>query len=85
MSVHIERNDLPPEAKESVSKGILSVLSDVDGVWQVSLTSELTANAWDVEVQGPNGFHWERRFSGGDRDPEVISEAIRSAVLDRAA
>ena len=85
MSVHIQRNDLPADARESVSTGVLSVIGEVEGVWQISMTSEPAANAWDIEVQGPNEFHWERRFSGGDRDAEVISEAVRSAVLERVA
>lgn len=55
------------------------------GIWQVALTSEPEANAWDVELRGPNKFYWSRRFSGGDRDADVISEAVRSAVLDQAA
>jgi len=85
MSVQIQRNDLPPDAREPVNSAVLSAIGEVEGVWLISMTAEPAANAWDIEVQGPNGFHWERRFSGGDRDADVISEAVRSAVLDRAA
>lgn len=81
----IRRNELPSDVREPVAKGILSAIGDSQGIWQVDITSDTQANAWDVEVQGPKQFHWARRFSGGDRDAEVISEAVRSAVLDQAA
>jgi hypothetical protein len=85
MPVEIQRNELPPLLRDSVAKGIFSAMGDSQGIWQVGLTSEPEANAWDVEVRGPNSFQWSRRFSGGDRDADVISEAVRSAVLDQAA
>ena len=85
MPVEIKRNELPPVLRDTVAKGIFSAIGDGQGIWQVLLTSEPEANAWDVEVQGPNNFPWSRRFSGGDRDADVISEAVRSAVLDQAA
>ena len=85
MPIEIQRNDLPPLLRDTVAKGILSAIGASQGIWQVALTSEPEANAWDVELRGPNKFYWSRRFSGGDRDADVISEAIRSAVLDQAA
>lgn len=85
MPIQIQRNEVPPGVRKAVAKGIFSAIGDKQGIWQVDITSEAKANAWDVEVQGPNEFHWARRFSGGDQDPEVISEAVRSAVLDQAA
>ena len=60
-------------------------MGDRSDLWQIDITSELNANAWDIEVFGPNNFHWARRFSGLDRDTQVISEAIRSAVSEQAA
>jgi hypothetical protein len=85
MAVEIMRNELPGKARESVAKGISSVIGDRDGVWQIDLASDPEANAWDIELSGPDHFHWARRFSGEDRDADVISEAIRSALLDQAA
>ena len=85
MPVEIQRNELPPLLRDTVAKGIFSAIGDSEGIWQVALTSEPEANAWDVELRGPKTFHWARRFSGGDRDADVISEAVRSAVLDQAA
>jgi hypothetical protein len=46
----------------------------------VSIKPDQRNNAWDVEVNGPRKSHWERRFSGEDRDGEVIAEAIRSGI-----
>ena len=85
MPIQIQNSELPRDVRESVTKEISNAISDGEGFWQVKITSEPKANAWDVEVQGPYEFHWARRFSGEDRDADVISEAIRSAVVDRAA
>jgi len=85
MPVQIVRNEVPHGVQESVATGIFSAIGDRAGLWEVDITSELKANAWDVEVFGPNDFHWARRFSGDDRDAEVISEAIRSVIVEQAA
>jgi hypothetical protein len=85
MPVQIVRNEVPQGLQRSVATGIFSAIGNRAGLWEVDITSELSANAWDVEVFGPNDFHWARRFSGEDRDAQVISEAIRSAVIDQAA
>jgi hypothetical protein len=85
MPIEIVRNEVPQHLQVSVAREICSAIGNRAGLWEVDVISEIPANAWDVEVFGPNNFHWARRFSGGDRDPEVISEAIRSAVLDWAA
>ncbi len=65
--------------------GIFSAIGDRKGLWEVDITSELKANAWDIEIFGPNNFYWARRFSGKDRDADVISAAIRDAVIAQAA
>ena len=85
MPVQIVRNEVPQGLQQSVAAGIFTAIGDRLGLWEVDITSELKANAWDVEVFGPNDFHWARRFSGEDRDAEVISEAIRTAVIEEAA
>jgi hypothetical protein len=85
MSIQIVRNEVPPDTRTAVTRGIFSAIGDSAGLWRVEITAEEKANAWDVEIQGPNEFHWSRRFSGEDRDPDVIREAARSAVFDRAA
>ena len=85
MPVVIQRNDLPPDLRESVVKEIVAAIGERKGIWLLDMTSEAAANAWDIEVYGPYRFHWARRFSGGDRDAEVISEAVHNAVLDQAA
>jgi len=85
MPVVIQRNDLPPEVRERVAEEIVSAIGEQKGIWLLDMTSEPQANAWDIEVFGPNKFNWARRFSGADRDSDVISEAVRSAVADQAA
>jgi hypothetical protein len=85
MPVQIVRNEVPQRFQQPVAVGIFSAIGDRQGLWEVDITSELRANAWDVEVFGPNNFHWARRFSGLDRDAHVISEAIRNAVYEQAA
>jgi hypothetical protein len=76
---------VPLGLQQPLAAGISSAIGGRDGLWEVDITSELQANAWDIEIFGPNNFYWARRFSGKDRDVEVISEAIRSAVLEQAA
>ena len=85
MAVQIKRNGLPIDVREAIVRTISSAIGDVKGVWQLDLTSEASANAWDVEVYGPQKFHWARRFSGEDRDADVIAEAVRDAVMGQAA
>jgi len=85
MPVQIVRNEVPAGVQQSLAAGIFSAIGDRPGLWEVDITSELKANAWDIEVFGPNNFYWARRFSGLDRDAQVISEAIRNAVYEQAA
>ena len=71
--------------QQRLSAGISSAIGNRGGLWEVDIAAELQAHAWDIEIFGPGNFYWARRFSGEDRDVEVISEAIRSAVLEQAA
>jgi hypothetical protein len=80
MAITVVTNELPRTIRRSVSEMIVSALGSAEGDWKVSLTSDTQNNAWDVEVSGPDRFHWERRFSGDDRDAEVIVEAMRTAM-----
>jgi|SRR5262245_12804732 len=82
MSSRIVKNDLPPELRRPVAARIKSVFPNDEDAWKVSLTADPRNHAWDVEVHGPKKFHWERRFSGDDRDAEVIAESIRAALQD---
>ena len=76
---------MPLALQKPLAAGISSAIGNRAGLWEVDIASELEANAWDIEIFGPDKFYWARRFSGEDRDVEVISEAIRSAVLEQAA
>ena len=80
MPVTVTTKELSNTAREAVANKIRRSLSDTKGDWMVSIKSDPRNNAWDVEVNGPRKAHWERRFSGGDRDGEVIAEAIRSEI-----
>jgi hypothetical protein len=85
MPIEIVRNEVPQALQQSVAKGIFSAIGNREGLWEIDITSELKAHAWDVEIFGPNNFYWARRFSGKDRDADVIAAAIRDAVVPRAA
>jgi hypothetical protein len=85
MPIEIVRNEVPQAQQGPVARGIFSAIGNREGLWEIDITSELKAHAWDVEVFGPNSFHWARRFSGEDRDAEVIAAAIRDALLAEAA
>ena len=85
MPIEIVRNEVPQSVQADVVRGIFSAIGNRRGLWEVDITSELRANAWDVEVFGPRDFYWARRFSGEDRDPQIIAAAIRDAVHARAA
>lgn len=80
MPIKVDTNHLPRQIRESVAHTIKKALSETHGEWTASITTDEPNNAWDVEVTGPRKAHWERRFSGDDRDAEVIAEAIRPAI-----
>ena len=77
MSIKVVANDLPRNLRASVISRIQKAFSEAKGDWVASVRSDPRNQAWDVEVTGPRKSHWERRFSGADRDPEVVGEAIR--------
>jgi hypothetical protein len=82
MPIMVVTNELPRAVRKDVAETISSTLAGADGDWKVSLMSDGKNNAWDVEVSGPDNFHWARRFSGADRDADLINEAIRSALIE---
>jgi hypothetical protein len=82
MALQVVRNEVPQELQRDLVTGISSAIGGRKGLWELDITSESEANAWDVEIMGPANFYWARRFSGEDRDVEVISAAVRAAVLD---
>jgi hypothetical protein len=83
--VQIVRNEVPEEIQQQLGQGISSAIGNREGLWKADIVSATEANAWDVEITGPRKFYWARRFSGEDRDVDVISEAIRAAILEQAA
>jgi hypothetical protein len=85
MPIQIVRNEVPQPLQHRLVTGILTAIGPCEGLWEIDIAADLDANAWDVEITGPDKFYWARRFSGEDRDVDVISEAIRDAVASRAA
>jgi hypothetical protein len=83
--IQIIRNEVPQAVQKDLTRGIFSAIGNREGLWEIDITSELEAHAWDVEIIGPNDFYWARRFSGEDRDVELISAAIHAAILGQAA
>ncbi|HZI50945.1 MAG TPA: hypothetical protein VFE29_03915 [Terriglobia bacterium] len=80
MPVTVMTKELPSTAREAVANKIRQTFPNTKGDWMVSIRPDARNNAWDVEVNGPGKAHWERRFSGDDRDGEVIAEAIRAGI-----
>jgi hypothetical protein len=85
MPIEIVRNEVPQQVQQEVAQAICVGIGNRPGLWEIDITSELKANAWDVEIFGPGNFYWAQRFSGRERDPEVMTRAIQSAVHARAA
>ena len=84
MPFSIRAVELSPIEQHRLRRAMFSTVGDLFGDWMVFVSTDPLNNAWDVSLLGPNRFHWERRFSGLDRDPEVICEAI-SAIVPKAA
>jgi hypothetical protein len=84
MPYSIRAAELSPIEQHRLRKAMFSTIGHLFGDWVVFVSTDPLNNAWDVSVIGPDRFHWERRFSGLDRDVEVISEAVR-ASLPKAA
>ena len=80
MPITVTKNELPRTKQRPVADKVVSALAGAEGDWKVSLISDAANNGWDVEVTGPDKFQWARRFSGDDRDPEVIAVAVQAAV-----
>ena len=85
MPVQIIRNEVARDLQSPLITAISFAIGNRKGIWEADIASNTEANAWDVEIRGPNRFYWARRFSGEDRDIEVISEAVRAAALEQAA
>jgi hypothetical protein len=83
--IQVVRNEVPQAFQAQLTRGIFSAIGSRGGLWEVDIISELEAKAWDVEITGPDDFYFARRFSGEDRDAEVISAAVHAALLDQAA
>ena len=79
MPMRVVQNELPRTIRRTVADAIAELLPDDEEDWSLSMTSDAKNNAWDVELRGPQ-FHWMRRFSGRDRDSNVVAEAAQAAL-----
>ena len=79
-NVHVNTNGVPSQIRDAVTDAIRGAVGGRQGKWEASVAQDPKNNAWDVEINGPNHFHRSRRFSGADRDPDVISAAINEAL-----
>ena len=50
------------------------------GDWVITLADRPEASAWDVWIDGPNGFEWGKRFDSVERQVETVVQAIRTAI-----
>ena len=80
MPVSIRAGELKTEEQEQLTKAVSSRFGDLTGEWMVFVSTDPLNNAWDASLIGPGSFHWERRFSGFDRDVDVIAEAMLHAL-----
>jgi hypothetical protein len=84
MPFSIRAAELSPIEQHQLRKAMFSAVGDLFGDWIVFVSTDPLNNAWDVSVIGPDRFHWERRFSGFDRDVDVIAEAVRASMRKAA-
>lgn len=81
MPIRVVQSELPAGIRRSITETLADLLPDDEKEWTVALASDLKNNAWDVEVRGPR-FHWSRRFSGRDRDGDIVAEWLRAALQE---
>ena len=84
MPFSIRAAELSPLEQHRLRKAMFSAIGDLFGDWIVFVSTDPLNSAWDVSVLGPDRYRWERRFSGFERDADVIAEAVR-ARLRKAA
>ena len=80
MPYSIRAAELSPIEQHRLRKAMFATVGDLFGDWVVFVSTDPLNNAWDVSVIGPDRFHWERRFSGPDRDVDVIAEAVHTSL-----
>jgi hypothetical protein len=48
MALQVVRNEVPQELQRDLVTGISSAIGGRKGLWELDITSESEANAWDV-------------------------------------
>ena len=59
---------------------LADVIATRSGEWVITLTDRPEMSAWDVSIDGPNGFEWGKRFAGVERQTDSIVRSIRTAI-----
>jgi hypothetical protein len=79
MSVYFHSN-LESGLDEAIETKLEETLHKREGKWVVTLKDKPGMNAWDVSIDGPNGFKWAKRFTGAERDVDLAVSCIRRAL-----
>lgn len=79
MSVYVQSN-LAVHLDEIFREQFSDLLSPRPGAWVVTIVDKPEATAWDVSIDGPDGFQWAKRFEGAERRGDFILESARTAT-----
>src|SRR2546428_761066 len=80
MPAHIVSNNIPKGVREPVAQAVSDAIGQREGDWKVRIEDALGKEAWDVRIEGPDGFEWVHRFEGVERDETIIRNSIRVAI-----
>ncbi len=79
MAVTIELQNLgDTQLSKEIRARVEHALSDKPGDWRVSIAGSRGSEAWEMKIEGPNGF--ERSYTltaaAGEHEPETIRRLI---------
>ena len=79
MSVYF-RTNLSSDLDGQMRQQLADVVDKRPGEWVITLTDKPDASAWDVSIDGPDGFVWAKRFKTVERQADLVVRSIRTAV-----
>ncbi len=59
---------------------LAGVIGARTGDWVITLADRPEASAWDVSIDGPEGFEWGKRFEGAERQIDSVVRSVRTAI-----
>ena len=74
------QSDLATHLDTLLREQITDVIGNRSGDWVITLTDRPEVSAWDVSIDGPNGFEWGKRFDGAERQADRVVQSIRTAI-----